>query len=254
MSTFQFSPNGQAAYGYRPLPDGGLAATAMGQYLIVAAIGVALGTTFGIVVAAAPWIARTPSVSPDLSQVSAAPATLPDRPILPATVQAPLVQSQAVDQANIKPSIPQEPLLDKTSATVQSLAVYRQRHAVHKAFGVRTASARRKAYNHYRPHVFLEAPAVALLPPVREPAKPAVTPVLSTLIIEGDLTVANFDASAGMVETNEGKTFILGGAVGAATSAVWQESSSNVHYRCTQSGSCTLFHAGVVFPNVRVGS
>ena len=64
--------------------------------------------------------------------------------------------------------------------------------------------------------------------------------------------MADYDASAGLIETHEGKTFILGRTIGASSATPWQEYRANVHYRCDHSGNCTLTRAGVVAPNARL--
>ncbi len=69
---------------------------------------------------------------------------------------------------------------------------------------------------------------------------------------EGDATVADFDASEGRIETYEGRTFVLGATTAATAPDSLQDSGSSVHYRCDQSGSCTLSQAGQIMQNVRM--
>lgn len=89
-------------------------------------------------------------------------------------------------------------------------------------------------------------------------AMPVITPAVLTqtknytFFSEGDATVADFDASAGRIETYEGRTFVIGATEAAATAASWQDSGSNVHYRCDQSGNCTLMRPGLIMQNVRL--
>jgi hypothetical protein len=70
--------------------------------------------------------------------------------------------------------------------------------------------------------------------------------------IEGDVTVAGYDALAGMIETREGKTFSVARAADESNGIPWADSLSNVHYRCDQSGNCTLFHGGWSVTNARM--
>ena len=70
--------------------------------------------------------------------------------------------------------------------------------------------------------------------------------------IEGDLTIAAYDATTGTVQTSDGRTFILGTTVAAGSASSWDEYRSDVHYRCDQTGSCMLMRAGAVAPNARL--
>ena len=70
--------------------------------------------------------------------------------------------------------------------------------------------------------------------------------------VEGNLTVADYDANAGTIETSDGRTFIVGTTVLASNAISWNEYRSNVHYRCSQAGDCTLSRAVVVAPNARL--
>ena len=65
------------------------------------------------------------------------------------------------------------------------------------------------------------------------------------MMIEGDLTVADFDASTGTVETREGKSFSVTQAGSDGNTLAWQDFAGHVHYKCTQAGSCTLAGSGV---------
>lgn len=77
-------------------------------------------------------------------------------------------------------------------------------------------------------------------------AKPAIR------YTEGDLTVADYDATTGTVQASDGRTFILGTTVAAGNATSWNDYRSDVHYRCDQNGSCMLMRAGAVAPNARL--
>jgi len=97
-----------------------------------------------------------------------------------------------------------------------------------------------------------DAPTKAALDSVNEARALDDAPRPVSFMIEGDVTVADYDATAGTIETHEGKTFSISAAAGNGSVAAWQDSSVNVHYRCDQGGNCTLFHGGVVVPNARL--
>ena len=77
-------------------------------------------------------------------------------------------------------------------------------------------------------------------------AKPAA------LYTEGDLTVADFDATDGTLQASDGRIFVLGTTIAASYATSWDSYHSLVHYRCDQSGSCVLMRAGAVAPNARL--
>jgi hypothetical protein len=69
---------------------------------------------------------------------------------------------------------------------------------------------------------------------------------------EGDLTVADFDAADGTIETSDGRTFVIGATVSATNATSWDDYRSSVHYRCGENGNCMLQRAGVVALNARI--
>ena len=69
---------------------------------------------------------------------------------------------------------------------------------------------------------------------------------------EGDLTVTDYNASSGTIESSDGRTFLVGPTVTVSNATSWNEYRAGVHYRCDQSGSCMLMRPGVVASNARV--
>jgi hypothetical protein len=69
---------------------------------------------------------------------------------------------------------------------------------------------------------------------------------------EGDFTVADYDAKVGTIQSSDGRTFVVGITIAASNASSWGDYRSNVHYRCSQTGSCTLSGPGVVAPNARL--
>ncbi len=74
----------------------------------------------------------------------------------------------------------------------------------------------------------------------------------SLFYTEGDLTVAAYDAAGNSIETSDGRTFVIGASVTVSSATPWQDYRSDVHYRCDQSGSCTLMRPGAIALNARL--
>ena len=77
-------------------------------------------------------------------------------------------------------------------------------------------------------------------------------PATATFYSEGDLTVADYNPTAGTIETSDGRTFVLGTTVSATSATSWDDYRSSIHYRCDQGGSCMLMRAGAVAPNAKL--
>jgi hypothetical protein len=77
-------------------------------------------------------------------------------------------------------------------------------------------------------------------------------PKPSGVYTEGDFTVADYDAKVGTIQSSDGRTFVVGITIAASNASSWGDYRSNVHYRCSQTGSCTLSGPGVVAPNARL--
>ncbi len=78
------------------------------------------------------------------------------------------------------------------------------------------------------------------------------TPAPASLYTEGVLTVSDYSASTGTIQTSDGRTFALGTTVAAGNATSWETYRSDVHYRCDQNGSCVLMRAGVVAPDAKL--
>jgi hypothetical protein len=77
------------------------------------------------------------------------------------------------------------------------------------------------------------------------------TAKISTFYVEGFIRVLDYDATAGTIETNDGRTFLVGPTLNADASTNWVGQPVSLHYRCGQDGSCVLNRAGMVLANVR---
>jgi len=96
-------------------------------------------------------------------------------------------------------------------------------------------------------------PDLASVPKPAELPKhvPAPAPLRFSFFVEGSVSVANYDASTGVVDTYEGESFAVDRMTKESRTISWLEYPADVHYRCDQSWNCTLFHAGILIVNAR---
>jgi hypothetical protein len=76
----------------------------------------------------------------------------------------------------------------------------------------------------------------------RAKKKAAVAP--GAFAIEGDDELVGFDTSKGVIQTSARKFFLVSSITGGDISAKWQDSPSNIHYKCDLNASCTLTRKG----------
>ena len=205
-------------------------------------MGSAMGTVAGTGLAMASFHSGIPTlvfqVAPSVQAGSSADSVVKPPP------QSSVLTSQAVD---VPSSMANPSALKLTKANFQ--VTHHRRHA-----------HQRRAL--LKPIALTAVPTqVATLPyvPVAAPVTAPVTAAVAApevknyrFISEGDVTVADFDASMGRIETYEGRTFAISATAVASAATSLQDSGVSVHYRCDQSGSCTLMHAGLIMQNVRL--
>jgi hypothetical protein len=222
----------------------GASEVSFGQGLGFAVIGTALGLLTGVAAASGPWGANSSVMANDSASVTlTAPAS--SAPAMSATMStstvqqaapAPVVQSQLSQHATEAAA----PVLVRASletTVTHHTAVQPGHHTVSNLF-VKSA---------IRPNSELsaststpEAPVAAAMAVSSVPASTENVSKPAAMVIEGDLTVADFDASTGTVETREGRSFSINQAGSDGNTLAWQDYAGNVHYKCTQGGSCTL--------------
>ncbi len=145
------------------------------------------------------------------------------------------------------PTAAQESAATNEPAASKVLVVHRS-HLGHRLASRRVHLARRHRHARHEP---LRA---ALNARRTDPLKAAD---LDTILepfgftVEGSLTVSSFDSSQGMLQTYEGEDFAVGRATSSANTIAWLQYPSDVHYRCDQSGNCTLIQGRVVVASAR---
>jgi hypothetical protein len=210
-----------------------------------AAAAVAFGLVFGVALAAVLGNAALPISSPSQTSVVSTAAVVPGQ-VAPRAGHALPQHSQTSKQAVSASPSSVLPVALKTSVNHKS-------STAHRRHGVRKASFTRISFNprSLKPS-FRMAPAPAPAPFTASLATRQAEQLTAAFFMEGDATVADFDSSSGMIQTDEGKTFIIGMPAGVSSAGPWQDYHRNVHYRCDQSGNCTISGAGVVVSNAKL--
>ncbi|MGD0891509.1 MAG: hypothetical protein ABR923_08245 [Terracidiphilus sp.] len=206
-------------------------------------MGTALGLLAGIAAAANPWSGNTTVMANDSVQMSASAAgsgrSVNLHTLKTHSIQTPVSQTMATTAAPVPVSASLEASLPHIPAAVP------MHHTAFKSI--------------VKSEVPSETATVAMTSAAEAPAAPAPAPMAvnsvaaapettsrpASVMIEGDLTMADFDASTGTVETREGRSFTVSQAGSDGNTLSWQDYSGNVHYRCTQAGDCTLSGSGI---------
>jgi len=69
-------------------------------------------------------------------------------------------------------------------------------------------------------------------------------PKSSPFYIEGDDSIAGYDASTGIVETYTSRRFLIDKAGAAANTLKGLDFPIDIHYRCDQAETCIITRAG----------
>ncbi len=250
MATYLPFSDVVAAYGYRQPPP----AKQRGNVLLLAlaymVMGCALGTVAGTGLAMATFHPGTSTlvfqVAPAVEANTIVDQVVAATPQLTATPQPAMLTSQAV-------SVPAS--IAKPSPIKLAKASFQVTH------NHVNAQPRNKQINEIaRPAV--STTEIATVPIATTSQIQTATTQLPAVVStgttnykfssEGDVTVADFDATTGIIESYEGRSFVISATAAATAGAALQDSGLSVHYRCDQSGSCTLMHAGLVLQNVKL--
>jgi hypothetical protein len=202
-------------------------------YALVAA-SAGLGLVFGLTLA----------VLAGNGQASAAPqdsASLPSHAsglqALPASYTGPVTSllSQVDPQKGDSAASPlSSPAIDKSALG----SLKGKKHGLRKSWNSMEGSGGNQPDDSPDSPAASEAPTASQLTSYPSPAAPFFQE------LQGDATVAGFDAGTGTIETHEGQTFVLDQPAGENSAIHWPDFPFNVHYRCDQSGGCTLAHGG----------
>jgi hypothetical protein len=235
IDSSQQQPNPRTSAGYRSLIPQELA-TGLGKSptaYVAAAVGLGLviGVSMGLAGGGHPKAA--PRVSDALSTHTSGLSPIP-------AVYAATTPS-LLSQVDTKKKASAPPLLKASDTSTKKSATAHKKHGLHRLWnwkkGAGKNAAHRKPYVSPTPVVAPDAPTGLQLANAAAAAGPFY------LGIEGDVTIANYDAGTGAIQTYEGSNFLLAKA-GEPSAIPWEDFPFNVHYRCDESGNCTLVHHG----------
>jgi hypothetical protein len=216
--------------------------------LLHAAVGATLGVLVGSAFAASPFTANLFTSPANWGQTS---SVVTQTQTVPAAQALPL-QNQVSNEGSEAASAPEMQAAAPVTAA-EKTPVAHIVHVAHKSLFINILRARRKASIKHIAAVAAVELASAELPAANVAGTPVETvkPVTYTMV-EGDVTVADFDATTGIVETREGRNFSLNTTVSGNGAATFVDYMGNVHYKCDLGGNCTLSHSGVVVPNAKL--
>jgi hypothetical protein len=232
LDSSQQQPNPRTSAGYRPLVPveltKGLGNTPTAYVAAAAGLGLMIGVGIALTVGHAN--AGAPRVSEALNTHTSGMSPIPA--VYAATT--PSLLSQVDTKKKSYTGAPS--LLQASDNSTKKSAGAHKKHRLHRLFNWKKGA-------HRKPYVSPAPVAVADAPTGLELATAAAAAGPFYLGIEGDVTIANYDAGTGAIQTYEGSNFLL--AKAEEPSAIpWQDYPFNVHYRCDESGNCTLVRHG----------
>jgi len=232
--------------------------------LIYAGMGIALGTTAGLALAimsAPPDVSAALNDSTPATSVTSATSTSPGIPSSASENSAPAVLVQVADHSDSAAHRPgavtaqanPAPRPERSHA-LRSTLVSRRRASSKNPFlrTVRVHKHRARRITDLAQSELASVPEV--VPEQLDGGQRSFNegPKPSSIYTEGDFTVADYDAKGGTIESNDGRTFVVGITIVASNASSWDDYLPKVHYRCSQTGSCTLSGPGMVAPNARL--
>jgi hypothetical protein len=244
---FQRTHTDRTTYGYRQLPGSGSAGGPELKTLVIAGLGAALGIIVGTILAGNSIRGTNPGPSLHSVQAGSIASALVAPPAAK-PVKAPPVDQPVAQPGSRVASVGQNSIPVKASAA-KPVTVSLDYRAVHSLTTRKRHLARHWHHPRRRPHSSLLASIPAGAPPVLDVPKSDESAKPFVFTVEGDVSLANFDALSKTIDTYEGESFALNQAPSGSSDIAWQDNVPNIHYRCDQSGNCDLVRAGQAFLN-----
>jgi hypothetical protein len=199
------------------------------------AIAAGLGLLVGVGAALTTAHLKAPAPSSVLAATSVgSSASFPASAFATVTTPSLLRQVEGDRKAAAKPSL-------VVASVKKSSLKSRKKHRLHKLVDWKLRhGAKRKPYVPEKPAAEEEENK----PTALQLATAAAAQGPFFLAIQGDVTVADFDAATGTIVTYEGEKYVLAKANTDVSSIQWENFPFNVHYTCNETGACTLSHDG----------
>lgn len=131
-------------------------------------------------------------------------------------------------------------------------AVYLQKHRTGRRLAAwRRHLSRKAALTRHRVELPSRAEIAELSPSSREVLTLAEPVTNSAFTVEGEVSIASYNSSEGVIDTYEGETFALDKTLTASNALSADDVPSSLHYRCDQFQNCSVILDGQSMSNVR---
>jgi hypothetical protein len=131
-------------------------------------------------------------------------------------------------------------------------AVYLQKHRMGRRLAAwRRHLSRRAALTRHRVELPSRAEIAELSPSSRDVLTLAEPVTNSAFTVEGEVSIASYNSSEGVIDTYEGETFALDKTLTASNALSGDDIPSSLHYRCDQFQNCSVILDGQSMSNVR---
>jgi hypothetical protein len=202
--------------------------------------GMVFGATIAATFVTAPSLMGTLNSGSDNSNTAAMTSAPVAQSVHVSSVQSP-AGKQSIKKAGSSVSTP----------AVGNSATHK-RHAFHSASARMRFADWHKASHHWS---HIAHPAIApVQPSPSQTATPNDVAKSYAFFVEGDVTIADYNASTGTIETNDGRSFTIDTTVDATNAKVSLDYFGSVPYRCDQGGNCSLRGGGMVVPSAKMSS
>ena len=208
----------------------------------------------------APPPAATAPIQPAAGPRETAPGTTaPAHVQLAALASAPVLVPTAVTRASMSPnpspvgsvsSVHNATGLNRVPAAQH--AVYLQKHRTGRRLAAwRRHLSRRAALTRHRVELPSRTEIAELSPSSPEVLTLAEPVTKSAFTVEGEVSIASYNSSEGVIDTYEGETFALDKTLTASNALSGDDIPSSLHYRCDQFQNCSVILDGQSMSNVR---
>ena len=131
-------------------------------------------------------------------------------------------------------------------------AVYLQKHRTGRRLAAwRRHLSRRAALTRHRVELPSRTEIAELSPSSPEVLTLAEPVTKSAFTVEGEVSIASYNSSEGVIDTYEGETFALDKTLTASNALSGDDIPSSLHYRCDQFQNCSVILDGQSMSNVR---